>query len=68
MEFMGKKISSKAEGVGPVDAIINALRKGIEKDDKLDVHLKDYEVTIHSAGTDAAVEVNIAVADKLRTA
>ncbi|MFC1655356.1 threonine synthase [Patescibacteria group bacterium] len=64
IEFMGKKICAKAEGVGPVDAIIEALKKGIAKDDKLEVKLLDYAVTIHSAGTDAAVEVNITMGDK----
>lgn len=64
IEFMGNKICSKAEGVGPVDAIINALQKGIAKDDKLNIKLLDYAVTIHSAGTDAAVEVNITMSDK----
>jgi threonine synthase len=64
VEFMGNSICSKAEGVGPVDAIINALKKAVVKDDKLSVTLKDYNVTIHSAGTDAAVEVNIKMSDK----
>lgn len=61
--FMGNEICAKAEGVGPVDAIINALKKAVQKDDKLNVKLLDYKVTIHSAGTDAAVEVNIKMSD-----
>lgn len=64
VEFMGNEICAKAEGVGPVDAIINALKKAVIKDDKLNVKLLDYKVTIHSAGTDAAVEVNIKMTDK----
>lgn len=64
VEFMGDKICAKAEGVGPVDAIINALKKAVAKNDKLNVKLRDYKVTIHSAGTDAAVEVNITMSDK----
>jgi threonine synthase len=45
--------SGEAEGVGPVDAIINALRKACGK--HLTFELRDFEVLIRSSGTDAVV-------------
>jgi len=65
--YNGKKIQSEGEGVGPVDAIINGFKKAIKDKDPLDIKLVDYNVDIHSAGTDAAVEVRIKVKDKKDT-
>lgn len=62
--FKGREIEKKAEGVGPVDALILAIREAIKGQDRLDCHLSDYQVTIHSGGTDAAVEVRIRLKDK----
>jgi len=64
IDFHGKRISVEGEGVGPVDALINGIRKGIESKDKLNFELLDYVVKIHTGGTDAAVEVRIKVNDK----
>lgn len=61
--FKGVTINEKSEGVGPVDALIDAIRKAIKSDDSLDCKLTDYQVTIHSGGTDAAVEVRIKLKD-----
>lgn len=63
VNFKGKSISEKSEGVGPVDALIAAIRMAIKEGDALDCNLIDYQVTIHSGGTDAAVEVRIRLKD-----
>ncbi len=61
--FKGQKITAEAEGVGPVDAIIKAIRKGLEGKDPLGCWLTDYFVSIDTKGTDAAVEVKIKIKD-----
>ncbi len=51
----GKEIETEASGVGPVDAIINALKKA----GNLEFSLLDYNVQIRSKGTDAVVFVEL---------
>jgi threonine synthase len=61
VKVSGQEKSGSAEGVGPVDAVINALRNacgGIE------FSLPAFKVTMRSQGTDAAVVVEL----KLRNA
>lgn len=63
VEYEGKIISKQEEGVGPVDAIINAIMSAIRKEDKLKVKLTHYSVEIDTGGTDAAVEVRMGLKD-----
>lgn len=54
---------AKTEGVGPVDAIIKAVRKVIEKEKLMNFWLMDYDVKIDRKGTDATVEVTMTLKD-----
>jgi threonine synthase len=61
----GKKILiAQAKGVGPVDAVITALKRGIKTEDKLYVKLIDYNVEIFTGGIDASVKAIITAVDK----
>ena len=57
--------SAEAEGVGvgPVDAVVNALKSAAESRGKLFFDLVDFQVEINSPGTDAAVETTIIMKD-----
>lgn len=48
----GKEIKADAIGVGPIDAIINALKKATN--DTMDFALTDFNIVARSRGTDAA--------------
>lgn len=50
-------LSANGEGVGPVDAIINALKNACGE--KLDFALSNYKVAIRSSGTDAVVNTEL---------
>lgn len=50
-------LSANGEGVGPVDAIINALQKACGE--KLNFSLSNYKVAIRSSGTDAVVNTEL---------
>ncbi|MBI2453215.1 threonine synthase [Candidatus Peregrinibacteria bacterium] len=63
IKFSNDIIEEKAEGDGPVDAIINAIKKAIKSKDKLKCVLTDYSVEIDTAGTDAVVEVRMGLKD-----
>ena len=52
-----KELSGEGEGVGPVDAIINALKDALPE--SLDFKLAGYKVDIRSQGTDAVVYVEM---------
>ena len=52
-----KILSGKAEGVGPVDAVISAFRKASQ--DKVNFSLADFKVSIRGAGTNSVVYVEI---------
>jgi len=60
--YLGKKITQKAYGVGPVDAIINAITKSLSNG--FNFRLTDYSVDIDSKGTDAVVDVKMTLMDK----
>ena len=60
---MGEQVTGSAEGVGPVDAVINALREIIEKRGAVKVRLMDFNVAIESDGTDAVVEASMTLKD-----
>jgi len=64
LEFKGEQISSESEGVGPVDATIEALKKAVQEIDGFECRLVDYQVHIDSSGTDSAVEVSMTLKDK----
>jgi len=53
----GEKREAEADGVGPVDAIVNALK--ITCEGKMTFALSNYKVEIRSQGTDAVVYVEL---------
>lgn len=57
VEIDGSEQKGTGEGVGPVDAVINALRDALGG--RIDFTLKGYKVDIRSQGTDAVVFVEI---------
>ena len=63
VDFMGERVKERSEGVGPVDAVIKALRKCIDKQGAMNVRLVDFNVAIESAGTDAVVETSMTLRD-----
>jgi len=63
IELDGKAVEMAAVGVGPVDAIVNALKAAAESRKKLFFDLIDFQVEINSPGTDASVEVTMVLKD-----
>ncbi|HYL82026.1 MAG TPA: pyridoxal-phosphate dependent enzyme, partial [Candidatus Acidoferrum sp.] len=61
--FDAERVSSAATGVGPVDAVVNALKTATESRGKLFFDLVDFQVEINSPGTDASVETTITMKD-----
>jgi len=57
VELNKETLSAKGEGVGPVDSIINALKKACGE--KLDFSLSNYKVAIRSSGTNAVVNTEL---------
>ncbi len=55
----GKKKISKGSGVGPVDAVSDAIKKIVGSS----IRLKEYELKAITGGTDALAEVSIKVQD-----
>ncbi len=64
LEFRGQKITAESEGVGPVDAAINALQKATSEHNGLEFRLIDYQVQIDTSGTDSTVEVTMTLQDE----
>ncbi len=62
INYLGKEITQKAFGVGPVDAIINAVTKSL-RSNGFKFKLTDYSVEINSRGTDAVVDVKMTLMD-----
>ncbi len=58
-----KTVSSSAEGVGPVDAVMRAVRAIIEKEKLMNYWLTDFNVKIDRRGTDATVETTMSLKD-----
>ena len=56
----GKEKIASAEGVGPVDAMANAIAKVLENE----FELKEYHLNAINGGTDALAEVSISISDK----
>ncbi|CBE69112.1 MAG: threonine synthase [Candidatus Methylomirabilis oxygeniifera] len=61
--FDGEKVEATAAGVGPVDAVINALKQAALTRGKLFFELIDYNVEISSPGTNASVETTMVMKD-----
>jgi hypothetical protein len=61
--FDGERVEASALGVGPVDAVVNALKSAAESRGKLFFDLVDFQVEINSPGTDASVETTITMKD-----
>lgn len=59
VSLKGSYYTSESDGVGPVDAAINAIKKVIDKYDGLDFRLSDFSVEIPTTGSDATVEVTM---------
>ena len=57
VRIQGKQTEASADGVGPVDAIINALKKASL--DPVDCSLGNYRAEVRSTGTDAVVYVEM---------
>ncbi len=55
---------TSAAGVGPVDAIMKAVRKTIVREKLMKYWLTDYDVKIDQRGTDATVEVSMSLKDE----
>jgi threonine synthase len=64
VQAFGNEETYQTEGVGPVDAAIQALKTGLNERDVLEVRLTDYNVEIASNGVGASVEVTMTLADK----
>jgi threonine synthase len=64
LEFKGIRTVSESEGVGPVDAAIQALKKAVQEIDGFECRLVDYQVHIDTLGTDSVVKVSMTLKDK----
>lgn len=67
INFAGKELEEHAVGVGPVDAIIQALQKLLRGRDHLQAELTHYNVEINTGGTDAVVRVQLTLRDMNQT-
>ncbi|MFQ5847373.1 MAG: threonine synthase [Candidatus Methylomirabilales bacterium] len=63
VRFDGERLESSAKGVGPVDAVINALKEAASSRGRLFFELIDYRVEINSPGTNASVETTLVLKD-----
>lgn len=63
VEFLGEKLSAQARGVGPVDAVISAIRKALNSKSPLKESLVDFEVFVDADGVDATTEVKMKLMD-----
>jgi len=64
VSFEGERLESSGAGVGPVDAVINALIAAANSRGRLFFELIDYQVEINSPGTDASVETTMVLKDE----
>ena len=63
----GKRFKVTKEGVGPVDAAINAITSAIQKVDNVKFKLTDFNVEIPTTGSDATVEATMVLQDEKGT-
>lgn len=62
VEFRGEKLKAESRGVGPVDAIISAIRKALVGK-SFEPRLTDFAVFVDANGTDATTEVRMKLED-----
>ncbi len=62
VEFFGKKLKAESKGVGPVDAIISAIRAALIGK-SFEPRLTDFAVFVDANGTDATTEVRMKLED-----
>ncbi|MFH0776911.1 MAG: threonine synthase [Patescibacteria group bacterium] len=62
VEFLGQKFQAESQGVGPVDAIISAIRKTLTGK-SFEPRLTDFAVFVDANGTDATTEVRMKLED-----
>jgi D-citramalate synthase len=60
----GETLTVSHAGVGPVDAAISALQKGLKEAHDKQIKLTDYAVAIDESGVDATVEVKMTLVDE----
>lgn len=63
VSYKGKEIEVASYGVGPVDSIINAIKKAVIENG-FKFKLTDYNVEITEGGTDATVSVKMTLEDE----
>ncbi|MBI3006715.1 MAG: hypothetical protein HYY53_00175, partial [candidate division NC10 bacterium] len=61
--FAGERLEGEAAGVGPVDAVINALKTLVLQRGQVFFQLADYQVEINTPGTHASVETTVVMTD-----
>ncbi len=61
--FSGERLEGEAAGVGPVDAVINALKALVLQRGQVFFQLADYQVQINTPGTHASVETTVVMTD-----
>lgn len=61
--FAGERLEGGATGVGPVDAVINALKTLVLQRGQVFFQLADYQVEINTPGTHASVETTVVMTD-----
>lgn len=62
LNIQGKKVISEAKGVGPIDAILTAIKN--ETDNVMVLEVKDHEVEILSPDTDSLVMVTLTLGNQ----
>ena len=67
LEIDGEDVVEAAVGVGPVDAAINALKKGIRGMEMEDLRLEEYHVDAITGGADALVNVVVKMSRRDKT-
>lgn len=67
LEIDGEDVVEAAVGVGPVDAAINALKKGMRGMEMADLRLEEYHVDAITGGADALVNVVVKMSRRDRT-
>jgi hypothetical protein len=63
VKFFGKKLKGQAIGVGPVDAVISAIRRALLGKSPINEKLVDFTVNVEAKGTDATTEVSMKLCD-----
>jgi threonine synthase len=63
ISFLRKKITAKAEGVGPVDALIKAISKALLEETNFRPILHDFHVDVASSQENALVKVKMEMKD-----